>query len=464
MTQTTIVCASAAVMLLAGCTPQRQTCCGSCCGGDTTVKLITLDPGHFHAALVQKRMYPGVASKVHIYAPEGNDLKMHMDRINGFNTRADAPTKWESDVYTGPDFFEKMLKDKAGNVVILAGNNARKTDYILKSVQAGYNVLADKPMAITPKDFELLKQAFAVAKEKGVLLYDIMTERYEITTQLQRELSRFPKVYGEQEKGTPEDPAVTKESVHHFCKLVAGKPLQRPPWYYDTTQQGEAIVDVNTHLTDLVQWETFPGVTLSPSDINVVQARVWTTPITLEQFKTSTSQTDWPDYLKKSLDAGGVLQCRANGEFTYSIKGVFAKVSVLWNFQPPAGAGDTHYSLMRGTRASLIIEQGEAEGYKPVLYVEPRRNTGVKAEEIGKALAEAISTLNKTYPGVACEKHETGWRINIPASYAVGHESHFGQVTEKYLGFLKNHDMPEWEVPNMLVKYHTLMEAYKKSR
>ena len=233
----------------------------------------------------------------------------------------------------------------------MAGNNSRKTEYILKSVQAGYNVLSDKPMAITPKDYELLKQAFDVAKQKGVLLYDIMTERYEITTQLQRELSQFPKVYGTQEKGTPDDPAVTKESVHHFCKLVAGKPLQRPAWYYDTRQQGEAIVDVTTHLTDLVQWEVFPGVTLSPADIAMLKARVWTTPITLEQYKTSTSTDQWPAYLKPDLDKNGVLQCRANGEFTYSIKGVCAKISVLWNFQPPAGGGDTHYSLMRGTRA-----------------------------------------------------------------------------------------------------------------
>jgi len=428
------------------------------------VKLITLDPGHFHAALVQKRMYPDVSPLVHVYAPGGSDLKLHMDRINGFNTRPDNPTRWQTDVYTGPDFFEKMLADKAGNVVVLAGNNSRKTEYILKSVQAGYNVLSDKPMAITPKDYELLKQAFDVAKQKGVLLYDIMTERYEITTQLQRELSQFPKVYGTQEKGTPDDPAVTKESVHHFCKLVAGKPLQRPAWYYDTRQQGEAIVDVTTHLTDLVQWEVFPGVTLSPADIAMLKARVWTTPITLEQYKTSTSTDQWPAYLKPDLDKNGVLQCRANGEFTYSIKGVCAKISVLWNFQPPAGGGDTHYSLMRGTRASLIIEQGEAEGYKPVLYVEPRRGTGVKAEEIDAALKEAMVEINKKWPGVSYEKWETGFRINVPAQYAVGHESHFGQVTEKYLGFLKNHDMPSWEVPNMLTKYYTTMEAYKKSR
>jgi predicted dehydrogenase len=465
MTKTALLAAGAAAALLAGCETQKGACgCACACKKDTTVKLITLDPGHFHAALIQKRMYPGVSPQVHVYAPEGNDLKMHLDRVNGFNARAEDPTKWETDVYTGADFLDKALKDKAGNVVVLAGNNARKTEYILKCVQAGYNVLSDKPMAITPKDYELLKQAFEVAKQKGVLLYDVMTERYEITTILQKELSRFPKVYGAQEPGTPDDPAVTKESVHHFSKLVAGKPLQRPPWYYDTRQQGEAIVDVTTHLTDLVQWETFPEVTLAPSDVNVVSARVWTTPITLEQFRASTSVAQWPDYLKPDLDKDGVLQCRANGEFTYSLKGVYAKVSVLWNFQPPAGAGDTHFSLMRGTRASLIIEQGEAEGYKPVLYVEPRRGTGVKIEEIEAALKEAMAEINKTYPGISFERHETGFRVLVPASYAVGHEAHFGQVAEKYLSFVKSGSMPAWEVPNMLVKLHTLMEAYKKSR
>ncbi|MEI7901336.1 MAG: putative oxidoreductase C-terminal domain-containing protein [bacterium] len=462
MTKSTVMCAGAAVVLLAGC-ETGTTCCGAGNKGQT-VNLITLDPGHFHAALVQSRMYPGVSPEVHVYAPEGGDLQMHMARINGFNTRANQPTAWQSEVYTGADFFEKMLKDKAGNVVVLAGNNSRKTEYILKSVQAGYNVLADKPMAITPKDFELLKQAFEVARQKGVLLYDIMTERYEITSVLQKELSRFPKVYGAQEKGTADDPAVTKESVHHFCKQVAGKPLQRPPWFYDTRQQGEGLVDVTTHLTDLVQWEVFPDVTLAPSDVSVVTARTWTSPVTLDEFKTSTSTAEWPAYLKQDVDDKGVLQCKANGEFVYAIKGVYAKISVLWNFQAPAGAGDTHFSLMRGTLSSLIIDQGEAENYKPVLYVEPRRGTGVKPDEIDAALKEAMVEINKTYPGIGFERHETGFRILVPASYAVGHEAHFGQVAQKYLGFLKSRDLPAWEVPNMLVKYHTLMDAYKLSR
>ncbi|HEY1869512.1 MAG TPA: oxidoreductase, partial [Chitinophagaceae bacterium] len=46
------------------------------------VELITLDPGHFHAALVQKSMYDDVDSVVHVYAPAGNDLQLHLNRIN----------------------------------------------------------------------------------------------------------------------------------------------------------------------------------------------------------------------------------------------------------------------------------------------------------------------------------------------------------------------------------------------
>ncbi|MFN5913730.1 MAG: oxidoreductase, partial [Chitinophagaceae bacterium] len=96
------------------------------------IKLITLDPGHFHAALIQKSMYPQVDPTVHVYAEEGRDLQMHLDRIKGYNSRATDPTQWKEEVYTGRDFFSKMIGDKKGNVVVLAGNNRLKTDYILE--------------------------------------------------------------------------------------------------------------------------------------------------------------------------------------------------------------------------------------------------------------------------------------------------------------------------------------------
>ncbi len=50
---------------------------------EPVARLITLDPGHFHAGLIQKEMYPGVAETVHVYAPLGPDLLAHLGRQGG---------------------------------------------------------------------------------------------------------------------------------------------------------------------------------------------------------------------------------------------------------------------------------------------------------------------------------------------------------------------------------------------
>src|SRR5262245_3350751 len=84
------------------------------------VRLMTLDPGHFHAALIQKEMYPGVAERVDVYAPPGPDLEAHLGRVAAYNKRADRPTTWKLEVHSGADYFERMLKERPGNVVVLS--------------------------------------------------------------------------------------------------------------------------------------------------------------------------------------------------------------------------------------------------------------------------------------------------------------------------------------------------------
>ena len=90
------------------------------------IEVVVLDPGHFHAALVQKVSYPQVSKDVYVYAPTGFDVDEHLKRIQGFNTRAENPTAWNEIVYTGDDYLEKMLAEKKGNVMIQAGNNGKK--------------------------------------------------------------------------------------------------------------------------------------------------------------------------------------------------------------------------------------------------------------------------------------------------------------------------------------------------
>ncbi|UOQ68408.1 putative oxidoreductase C-terminal domain-containing protein [Hymenobacter volaticus] len=420
------------------------------------VRLITLDPGHFHAALVQKSMYKNVDPIVHVYAPGGTDLQQHLARVTAYNTRAEAPTRWQQQVYSGPDFFAKMLAEKAGNVVVVAGNNQKKTEYIAQSLQAGFNVLADKPMCINSKEFKTLESAFATAKQKNLLLYDIMTERFEIPTILQKELTLMPTVFGTLEKGTPQNPAVVKESTHCFYKNVSGSVLTRPAWFMDVTQEGEGLVDVTTHLVDLVQWECFPERALDyKKDIQVLSAKRWATPMSLSQFKTITKQNSFPEYLKKDLVNDSLLKVYSNGTISYKLLGVHAQVSVTWAYKAPDGAGDTHYSLMRGTKANLVIRQGVAQQYKPTLYIEPR----VRDAAYEKGLQQELKKLQAKYPGVALKKVDQGWEVLIPDSYREGHEAHFARVTEHFLEYLEKRNMPQWEVPNMLAKYYTTTKA-----
>ncbi len=424
------------------------------------VQLMTVDPGHFHAALVQKTMYPQVSPEVHVYAPEGPDYLQHLERIKSYNNRAVNPTSWNEIVYTGTDFFEKMIEDRPGNVVVLSGNNKKKAEYISKSVNAGLNVLADKPMIISPEDFPKLEDAFTVAKEKGVLLYDIMTERYEVTTILQKLLSQKEEIFGKLTAGTKEEPAVSKVSVHHFSKIVSGVQLQRPAWFYDVEQQGEGIVDVTTHLVDLVQWECFPGQILNPSDVNMVAAKRWPTLISKEEFKGSTGLEEFPDFLQKDVK-DGKLNVFSNGEMIYQLKGTWAKVSVTWNFMPPAGGGDTHYSVMHGTKCDLVIKQGAEEKFLPTLYIENLK--GMKLNDLTTALKQTISTL--PYDSLQIESvGKNALKIKIPKKYRVSHEEHFGQVMAKFLEYMKDGNLPEWEVPGMITKYFTTTSALKKAK
>lgn len=424
-------------------------------------KLVTLDPGHFHAALVQKSMSDDIDPAVTIFAPAGPELDRHLALIEGFNTRRENPTAWKTTVVSGADFLDRMLAEQAGDFVVISGNNARKSRYILEAVKAGYHVLADKPMAIDPGGFALIEEACRIARDKKLLLLDIMTERHEITTILQKELSRFPDVFGELDKGTPDDPSVTKESVHHFSKLVNGAPLQRPGWFFDPEQQGEAIVDVTTHLVDLVQWECFPGETLRAQDIEMLDARVWNTELTRAEFSKVTRLDGWPESLKPLVGEDDILHTPANGGFTYRIKGVHARVSVRWDFEASAGSGDTHDSLLRGTKCSLHIRQGKDQNFQPVLYIEPRQPVD---DRWTAALEIALTDIAKRHPGVTVKRDGERFRVAIPEALKIGHEAHFGQVTERFLSYLNGETVPAWEVPNTLVKYNTLMQAWNASR
>ena len=55
---------------------------------------------------------------------------------------------------------------RPGNVVVIAGRNSKKIDYILGSVNAGLHVLADKPWIVRSADLPRLEQAIWAESER----------------------------------------------------------------------------------------------------------------------------------------------------------------------------------------------------------------------------------------------------------------------------------------------------------
>ena len=75
-----------------------------------------------------------------------------------------------------------------------------------------------------------------------------------------------------------------------------------------------------------------------------------------------------------------------------------------------------------------------------------------------------LTKVQSTFPGVTLKKVEKGWEVVIPDHYKEGHEAHFARVMERFLDYLENKSMPEWEVPNMIAKYYTTTAALELAR
>jgi hypothetical protein len=96
---------------------------------------------------------------------------------------------------------------------------------------------------------------------------------------------------------------------------------------------------------------------------------------------------------------------------------------------PPTGGGDTHYSVMHGTKCDLVIKQGAEEKFLPTLYIENLK--GMKLNDFTTALKQVISTL--PYDSLQIESvGKNALKINIPKKYRVSHEEQIPGIHERW--------------------------------
>lgn len=403
------------------------------------ITISVIDPGHFHAYLLLKQQLKGVNPEIKVYAPViNNEYLDFSSAVKSYNEREQEPCHWQLKETLGEDYLDKLPKAGKREVVILSGKNDRKADYILAAVQKGYNVLSDKPMAIDEKGFETLQKAYEIAEEKGLIILDLMTERYDIVNILSREILNDKSIFGD--FVLSDGPAIKMRSVHHFYKKVDGKALHRPFWYYDTNIQGEGIVDVTTHLIDLMMWQCFPDQSIEASDIKLSAATHYPTKISYSQILKSTSAcpVEKKDYYVLS-----------NGSINFQIKDIPAEVEVVWNWESKKGSGDSFEALYKGTKCDLVIKQDPGTVGKRIFL---KGNVDLAALNAFCERNEGLSIIKKS-------KDE--WEVLIPGELRIGHEDHFNLVAGCFFDYLRGEEFPEWEKENTLAKYYLSTSAHK---
>lgn len=407
--------------------------------------LIVVNPGHFHAALTLRRQHPRLDENVFVYADDGPDLERFIAIVQAFNARAHDPTRWRLHVHRGPGWLDRLLDEHPGGLAVVAGRNDAKMDLIQRLHAAGLHVLADKPWLIDATRLDVLGEVCSTAP----LAMDIMTERHEVAVRLMQALMRDAHVFGEPR-------SLRMHSVHHLYKLVNGRPLVRPAWYFDTAIQGEGIGDVNTHLVDLALWMLGHGQSWDyVRDVQLTAARQWPTAVPLGRFRQITGLDAFPGPLHASVE-GDTLQYLCNGWLRCMLRGVAVELEATWDLAIPEGGGDTHCFLACGTLADIEVRLDASTAFSTALVLRPRNADAMRYVE---ALERATTALQDRFPGVAFTLAGPEYRFDIPERLRSTHEEHFAAVLDDFIACVDAGSWPQSIGTDVVTKYTLLQQA-----
>src|SRR5262245_63790314 len=112
--------------------------------------LLFLDPGHFHAALTLRVPQARAADEIFVYARDGAELRDFLALVERFNRRSPDPTRWRPVVATSDEPLGRLVDERRGDVVILAGHKGGKARTIRRLHEAGFDVLRDEPWLREP--------------------------------------------------------------------------------------------------------------------------------------------------------------------------------------------------------------------------------------------------------------------------------------------------------------------------
>jgi len=178
---------------------------------------------------------------------DGVTVTGFFDNENAQNT-IDASGKFNAPIF---DDFDELINCSGANTLLTAAINAEKADIIVKAIDAGLNIIADKPLVTTIDD--LLSITEALDRNKNVKLYLMLTERYNPVLVTAKALIEAGEI------GSAVN--IINMRPHRLS------PNERPAWMFNSTLYGGIINDLAVHDIDIATW-------LAGSDVDEILAAV----------------------------------------------------------------------------------------------------------------------------------------------------------------------------------------------
>ncbi len=176
--------------------------------------------GHVHSQIKELLAIPG-AMCAGIYDEDDASVQGVLDRFPV--TRVDSP--------------DRLLDDPDVTLIGTAEINRRKADVILRALNAGKHIIADKPLCTSVEDLNAIER---VATEKGLRVGLQLTERFGPANRRMKTL-------------------VDSGAVGRVANVMCWRPHRlgrpnRPDWMFDDDLYGGILVDLAIHDADIIRW------------------------------------------------------------------------------------------------------------------------------------------------------------------------------------------------------------------
>ncbi len=150
--------------------------------------------------------------------------------------------EWASQTFGCPvvSDYRQLLDEFNPDIVSVANENDLRAEVLLAALEAGKDVICDKPLCLTMEDQEAIEQTLSDNPDRRVL--NLLTLRGQPRWRALRDVVQ---------SGRIGDPAFV-----HVRMAVRLKREQRPPWFLDYRRSGGLFLDLLIHGLDQVEWLT----------------------------------------------------------------------------------------------------------------------------------------------------------------------------------------------------------------